>query len=80
MINLPFFDGEKSLSFNLTRADLERIARPIIERTRAHCLRSLADAKLSPADLNQVILVGGQTRMPLVQEFVRTIFRREPNI
>jgi len=80
VINLPFFDGEKSLSFNLTRADLERIARPIIERTRAHCLRSLADAKLSPADLNQVILVGGQTRMPLVQEFVRTIFRREPNI
>ena len=79
-IDLPFFNGEKSLSFTLTRTDLERIARPVIERTRIHCLRSLADAKLSPADLNQVILVGGQTRMPLVQEFVRTVFQREPNI
>ncbi|MGB8355362.1 MAG: molecular chaperone DnaK [Chthoniobacteraceae bacterium] len=79
-IDLPFFDGKKSLSFTLTRADLERIARPIIERTRTHCLRSLADAKLSATDLDQVILVGGQTRMPLVQEFVRTVFQREPNI
>jgi len=79
-VDLPFFDGEKSLSFTLTRADFERIARPVVERTRTHCLRSLADAKLSPADLNEVILVGGQTRMPLVQEFVRGVFQREPNI
>jgi molecular chaperone DnaK len=78
-IDLPFYDGEKSLSLTLTRAELERIARPIVERTRNHCLRSLADAKLSPADLDQVILVGGQTRMPLVREFVRELFGREPN-
>ena len=78
-IDLPFYDGKKSLSLTLTRAELERIARPVIERTRNHCLRSLADAKLSPADLDEVILVGGQTRMPLVREFVREIFGREPN-
>jgi len=79
-IDLPFIDGENNLSFTLSRADLERIARPIVERTRANCLRSLADAKLSPSDLDQVILVGGQTRMPLVQDLVREIFQREPNI
>jgi molecular chaperone DnaK len=79
-VDLPFFDGEKSLSFTLARAEIERIARPVLERTRAHCLRSLADARLSPGDLDEVILVGGQTRMPLVRDFVRGIFQREPNI
>ena len=79
-IDLPFFDGEKSVSLSLTRAELEKIARPIVGRTRAHCLRSLADAKLSPADLDAVILVGGQTRMPLVRELVREIFQREPDV
>jgi molecular chaperone DnaK len=78
-INLPFYDGAKSLSISLTREGLERVARPIIERTRNHALRSLADAKLSPADLDEIILVGGQTRMPLVREFVRDLFGREPN-
>ena len=78
-IELPFFDGAKSFAFTLTRAELEKIARPIVERTRAHCLRSLADAKLSPADLDAVILVGGQTRMPLVRGLVREIFQREPD-
>ena len=53
--------------------------RPIVERTRAHCLRSLADAKLTPADLDEVILVGGVTRMPLVRQIVGEIFGREPN-
>ena len=59
---------------------MERIARPIVERTRAHCLRALADAKLSPRDLDEVILVGGVTRMPIVRQLVREIFGREPNI
>ena len=76
---LPFVAGAKSQVYRLTRAELDRIARPIIERTRAHCLRALADAQLSPADLDQVILVGGQTRMPLVREIVASIFQREPN-
>jgi len=79
-IELPFFTGAESLVRTLTRAELERVARPIVERTRAHCLRALHDAKLSPADLDEVILVGGQTRMPLVRDFVRAIFQREPNV
>jgi molecular chaperone DnaK len=78
-IDLPFFDGEKSLHLDLARGELETIARPIIERTRAHCLRSLADAKLTPAELDEVVLVGGVTRMPLVRKFVGEIFGREPN-
>ena len=80
VIELPFFSGAESFTRTLTRADLERIALPIVEKTRAHCLRALQDAKLTPVDLDEVILVGGQTRMPLVREFVRAIFQREPNI
>ena len=79
-IELPFFTGAESLVRTLTRAELERVARPIVERTRAHCLRALHDAKLTPADLDEVILVGGQTRMPLVRDFVHAIFQREPNV
>jgi molecular chaperone DnaK len=79
-IELPFFTGAESFVRTLTRAELERVARPIVERTRAHCLRALHDAKLTPADLDEVILVGGQTRMPLVRELVHEIFQREPNI
>ncbi|MEY2559153.1 MAG: molecular chaperone DnaK, partial [Verrucomicrobiota bacterium] len=78
-IDLPFFEDAKSLHLDLTREELERIARPIIERTRGHCLRSLADAKMTPADLDEVVLVGGVTRMPLVRKFVAEIFGREPN-
>ena len=78
-IDLPFLEDEKSLHLDLAREELERIARPIIEKTRAHCLRSLADAKLTPADVDEVILVGGVTRMPLVRKIVGQIFGREPN-
>ncbi len=60
-------------------AEINAICRPIIERTRTHCLRSLHDAGLQTTDLNEVILVGGSTRMPLVRDFVREIFGREPN-
>jgi molecular chaperone DnaK len=79
-VDIPFYDGEKSRSLTLTRDELERIARQTIERTRFHCLRALGDAKLAPADLDVVILVGGVTRMPLVRGLVREIFQREPNI
>ena len=65
--------------YRLTRDHLETLARPIIERTRAHCLRALADAKLAPGELNAVILVGGQTRMPLVRRIVAEIFGRAPD-
>ena len=79
-VELPFLDGGRSFSHTLTRAELERLARPIVERTRQHCLRALADAQLAPGALDDVILVGGQTRMPLIREFVRGIFQREPNV
>ena len=78
-IALPFVEETRSLSVTLSRADLERLARPIVERTRAHCLRALADARLRAAELDQVILVGGQTRMPLVRRYAAEIFGREPN-
>jgi len=73
-ISLPFLTPTFSFSHHLTRDALEGLTRGIVERTRAHCLRSLADAKLEPADLDQVILVGGQTRMPLVRRLVAEWF------
>src|SRR3989454_7877341 len=73
-IALPFLTSSFSFSYKLTRAELEELTHEIIARTRVHCLRSLADAKLEPKDLDQVILVGGQTRMPLVRQFVSELF------
>ena len=74
--------SDETASFNgvdIRRADLEKIARPWIERTRMHCLRALSDAKIKPDQLDEVILVGGSTRMPLVRDYVRELFGREPN-
>jgi molecular chaperone DnaK len=73
-IALPFLTPEFSFSYSLTRAELETLTREIILRTRSHCLRALADAKLEAKDLDQVILVGGQTRMPLVRQLVSEWF------
>jgi molecular chaperone DnaK len=78
-IEIPFFDGERSFQRELTRNELESIAEPIVEQTRQHCRRALADAKLHPRDLDEVILVGGVTRMPIVRRLVAEIFQREPN-
>lgn len=61
------------------RDELERICRPLIERTRPHCLRSLADAGLAAGDLDAVLLVGGATRMPIVRSLVREWFGKEPD-
>jgi molecular chaperone DnaK len=74
-ITLPFLTPDFSFSCQLTRAELENLTRDIIARTRPHCLRALADARIEPKDLDQVILVGGQTRMPLVRKFVSELFR-----
>ncbi|HEV2318262.1 MAG TPA: Hsp70 family protein, partial [Verrucomicrobiae bacterium] len=73
-IALPFLNPDFSFHYTLTRAELENLTRDIIARTRSHCFRALADAKLEPRDLDQVILVGGQTRMPLVRRFVADLF------
>jgi molecular chaperone DnaK len=73
-VALPFLTPDFSFSYNLSRAKLEELTKDIIARTRPHCLRSLADARLEPKDLDQVILVGGQTRMPLVRQFVSELF------
>jgi len=75
LIALPFLSGQFSFEQTLTRADLERLAAPVVDLTRRNCIRSLADAKLEPTDLDQVILVGGQTRMPLVRRKVAEWFR-----
>ena len=80
LIELPFLWEKQSLQVTLTRAELEKLALPWVERTRIHCLRALNDAKLTSADLAEVILVGGSTRMPLVRRRVAEIFSREPNI
>jgi molecular chaperone DnaK len=73
-IALPFLTPDFSFSYRLTRAELENLTRDIIARTRPHCLRALADSKLEAKDLDQIILVGGQTRMPLVRKFVGELF------
>ena len=78
-IRLPFLRG-KNLEMPLSRAELENIAQAVIERTRWHCARALADAKLRTEELDELILVGGATKMPLVRAFVRDLFAREPNI
>jgi len=80
-INQPFItmdaSGPKHLSLTLTRAKLESLTHNLIERTREPCLKALKDAGLSPQDIGEVILVGGMTRMPAVQEMVKTIFGKE---
>ncbi len=73
-VSLPFLTPSFSFSRVVTREELERISTELLERTRAHCLRALSDARLQPSDLDQVILVGGQTRMPLVRRLVSTWF------
>ncbi|HMJ65955.1 MAG TPA: Hsp70 family protein [Candidatus Binatia bacterium] len=74
-VGLPFLAPNFSFSYRLSRNELETLTRDIIMRTRAHCVRSLSDAKLEPTDLDQVILVGGQTRMPLVRRLVADWFK-----
>ncbi|MGC8781378.1 MAG: molecular chaperone DnaK [Anaerolineae bacterium] len=82
-INLPFItadaSGPKHLQMTLTRAKLEQLTADLIERTIEPCRQALADAKLSTSDIAEVVLVGGMTRMPAVQEAVRRFFGREPH-
>ncbi|MEO0232989.1 MAG: molecular chaperone DnaK, partial [candidate division WOR-3 bacterium] len=82
-ISLPFLasdaSGPKHLERILTRARLEAMSKDLIERSIEICRRCLEDAKLTPKDIDEVILVGGQTRMPLVQKYVREFFDKEPH-
>jgi len=82
-INLPFItadaSGPKHLNMTLTRAKLEQLVGDLIERSIGPCKLALEDAKLKPSDIDEVILVGGQTRMPAVQEAVRSFFGKEPH-
>jgi len=82
-VNLPFItadaSGPKHLTVTLTRAKLEQLTADLIESTIEPCKKALEDAKLKPEDIDEVILVGGQTRMPKVQETVKKIFGKEAN-
>jgi len=82
-INLPFLaydpaTGPKNLVLPITRAKLEELMRPIIERCRGPMLQALQDAKLTPPDIDKIILVGGPTRMPIVRQFISTVMSKEP--
>jgi molecular chaperone DnaK len=82
-LNLPFItadaSGPKHLQMTLTRAKLEQLTGDLIEQTIGPCQQALSDAKLKPQDVAEVVLVGGMTRMPAVQEAVRRFFGREPH-
>jgi molecular chaperone DnaK len=81
-IDLPFLtadaSGPKHLHMTLTRTKLESLAQPIVERTRPTLLKALEDAKLTPQQVDKVILIGGMTRMPLVQHFVESLLGKAP--
>ena len=83
-INLPFItadaSGPKHLDYTLTRAEFEKITRDLLERCKQPVTNALRDAKLKLSDLTEVILVGGSTRMPAVQELVKTMTGKQPNM
>jgi molecular chaperone DnaK len=81
-INLPFLaydatTGPKNLVLSITRAKLEELLRPIVERCRTPMMQALQDAKISPPDVDKIILIGGPTRMPIVRQFVSTVMGKE---
>jgi len=82
-INLPFVTadatGPKHMTMKLTRAKLESLVEPLVQRTIAPLKQALADAGLKPADVDEVVLVGGSTRMPRVQDVVKEYFAKEPH-
>ena len=82
-INLPFItadqQGPKHLNMKLTRSKLEALCADLVDRTEGPCRQALKDSGLSPSDIHEVILVGGMTRMPAVQERVKKIFGKDPH-
>ena len=82
-INLPFITadatGPKHLQQELTRAKFEQMIEPLVEKTKVPCMNALRDAGLSASDIDEVVLVGGSTRIPMVQEAVKKLFGKEPH-
>ena len=82
-INLPFItadtSGPKHLNINLSRAKFDQLTEDLIDRLKTPCQNALKDAGVSPNEINEIILVGGSTRIPKVQEIVKGIFNKEPN-
>ena len=82
-VNLPFItadaSGPKHLAITVTRSKLEQLVGSLVERTLQPCKQALQDAGVKPAEIDEVVLVGGMTRMPLVQERVKAFFGREPH-
>jgi molecular chaperone DnaK len=82
-INLPFITadaaGPKHLQMKLTRARFEQMVEDIVQRSAGPCKQALADAGVTPSQINEVVMVGGQTRMPRIQQLVRDLFGREPH-
>ncbi|HVG86757.1 MAG TPA: molecular chaperone DnaK [Vicinamibacterales bacterium] len=82
-VNLPFItadaSGPKHLTMKLTRATLEKLAEPLVQRTLGPVKQALADAGVKPSDIDEVVLVGGSTRMPRVQQVVKELFGKEPH-
>jgi len=82
-INLPFITadqaGPKHLTMSLTRAKFEQLIGNLVEKCRKPCELAMKDAKVSPGDIDEVIIVGGTTRSPIVQELVKAVFKKEPN-
>ena len=82
-INLPFItadaSGPKHLNITLTRAKLEQLVEDLVQKTIGPCERALSDAGLKPEDIDEVVLVGGMTRMPAIQEVVKSFFKKEPH-
>ena len=81
-INLPFLaydatTGPKNMLLSLTRAKLEELLRPIIDRCKTPMMQAIQDAKMSPADVDKIILIGGPTRMPIVRQFVASVMGKE---
>ena len=82
-VNLPFItatqDGPKHLNINLTRAKFEQLIDDLVQRTKVPCEQAIKDAGVTQSEINEVILVGGSTRIPMVQELVKNLFGREPH-
>ncbi len=82
-INLPFItadaSGPKHLQYNLSRAQFDQMTADLVQRTKQPCLNAIKDAGIAASEIDEVILVGGSTRIPAVQEIVKSIFNKEPN-